>query len=78
MNSQEYKDSKIAAQVEALIKAYRSRCLWYLREDYIPETPEQAIRTLEMIERHADRSGYIEARKLREWLLRNTSGKSAG
>ena len=78
MDSQKYQDSEIATEVEALVRAYRTRCLWYLREDYFPETSEDAIRVLEMIERHADRSGYVKARKLREWLLRHSRGKSAG
>jgi hypothetical protein len=31
---------------------YRSRCLWFLRRDCYPTTPEQVLQVLRHIERH--------------------------
>ena len=72
------KNKALWDRVNQLSQAYRIQCLWFLKEDYFPDTPGQAIRVLEQIERHADQDGYIEARKLKEWLLRNTSDRSVG
>lgn len=61
-----------------LVERYRHRCLWFLAEDLLPTSPEQAIRLLRYIEKRADAEGYREARRIREWLLQNSSGTSAG
>ena len=44
------------------------RCLWFLAEDFVPETPEQAMRVLEYIEHYGDREGFVQARRLKQWL----------
>lgn len=62
----------------ALVDEYRTRCLWYLREDYYPRTSEEACRVLDAIERHGDVAAYRKAAPLRRWLLQNSSGPSAG
>ena len=62
--------------VHTLVDEYRDRCLWYLREDYYPETPEEACRTLAAIEKHGDVAAFRKAAELRKWLLRNSSGAS--
>ena len=41
-------------RVNELVDEYRTRCLWFLREDYYPQTMAEALRTLEYIERHGD------------------------
>jgi len=64
--------------VHALVDEYRTRCLWYLREDYFPQTPAEACKVLEAIERHGDRIAFRKAAPLRQWLSRNTSAPSAG
>jgi hypothetical protein len=60
-------------QLAALIACYRSRCLWFLAKDFVPETPEQAVRVLEYIERYGDREGFAQARRLKQWLSRSIS-----
>jgi len=40
--------------VRDLADEYRATCLWYLREDYDPETLEGALRVLDAISRHGD------------------------
>jgi hypothetical protein len=64
--------------VRDLITRYRTQCLWFLREDYFPSTPEETVRVLQYIERHGDREGFIMARRMRQWLQRNSSEESAG
>jgi hypothetical protein len=63
-------------QLAALIECYRSRCLWFLAGDFVPETPEQAIHVLEYIERYGDREGFVQARRLKQWLSRSISEES--
>jgi hypothetical protein len=67
----------IVRQVHALVEANRARCLWFLREDYLPEDTESIARVLVYIERRGDLPTYIKARKIREWLSRNSSTTSA-
>ena len=33
-------DDSIQKQLAELIECYRARCLWFLAEDFVPETPE--------------------------------------
>ena len=39
----------VMQRVNALVDEYRARCLWFLREDYYPQTPAEACRVLESI-----------------------------
>jgi hypothetical protein len=64
-------------QVHDLVDEYRTRCLWFLRDDYYPQTPAEACRVLESIERHGDRAAFQKAATLRQWLLQNSSAPSA-
>ncbi|MGO8931605.1 MAG: hypothetical protein ACLQU3_32530 [Limisphaerales bacterium] len=67
----------VMQRVNALVDEYRACCLWFLREDYYPQTPAQACRVLESIERHGDRVAFQKAATLRQWLLQNSSVPSA-
>ena len=64
-------------RVNELVDEYRTRCLWFLREDYYPQTMAEALRTLEYIERHGDVNAFQKAATLRQWLLQNSSAPSA-
>ena len=68
---------KLMQNVNALVDEYRTRCLWFLREDYYPQTPADALRILEYIERHGDVKAFRKAATLRQWLLQNFSLPSA-
>jgi len=70
------KDTQMQS-VNALVDEYRTRCLWFLREDYYPQTPADALRVLEYIERHGDVEAFQKAATLRQWLLQNFSAPSA-
>jgi len=67
---------EINTQLAELIERYRSRCLWFLAEDFVPGTPEQAMRVLEYIERYGDREGFVQARRLKQWLSQSISAAS--
>lgn len=57
------------AEINALIEEYRDRCLWFLAPRYTPTTPDEAMRTLNLIERYGDRAAYQRAERLKKWLL---------
>ncbi len=63
----------LAPKVRALVDEYRDRCLWFLRSDYYPESPEETLRTLAYIEQHGDREGFRRAAEIRQWLSRNSN-----
>jgi hypothetical protein len=68
----------IMEKVNALVDEYRAQCLWFLREDYYPQTPAEACRVLESIERHGNAQAFRRAAALRQWLSQNSSAISAG
>lgn len=59
-------------KLRSLVEEYRSRCLWFLREDHVPRTREEILRTLDLIERYGDRAGYIRAQEIRTWLSQDS------
>ena len=63
--------------VNALVDEYRARCLWFLRQDYYPQTLDDVARVLEYIERHGDKEAFQKAATLRQWLLQNSNVPSA-
>ena len=48
-------------EINALIEKYRDRCLWFLAPRYIPTIPDEAMRTLNLIERYSARAAYLRA-----------------
>ena len=76
-NVMEIDAQQVMARVNALVDEYRARCLWYLREDFYPETFAQACRVLEAIQRHGDAEAFQKAAPIRQWLLQNSSKPSA-
>lgn len=70
-------ETVIMQSVNALVDEYRTRCLWFLREDFYPQTPTDALRVLDYIERHGDVKAFQKAATLRQWLLQNSSEQSA-
>jgi hypothetical protein len=65
------------ARVRELTDRYRSRCLWFLRDDYYPATAGQVLRVLDQIERHGNRAAFLEAAEIRKCLSPNSSEPSA-
>ena len=68
-----------AAREAALefIRLHRHRSLWFLRDGQ-PASTEELHRAIRRIERTGSRKAYVEARRLREWLSRDSSAASAG
>ena len=60
------------------VDRYRARCLWFLRTDYYPETPDETATVLRLIERHGDRHALHQVALFRQWLSRHSSETSAG
>ena len=61
-----------------LVDEYRGRCLWFLQQGYYPETTDEAIRVLNSIQSHGDLRAFRRAGELKQWVLANSSGSSAG
>jgi hypothetical protein len=59
------------------VDEYRSRCLWYFREDYYPETPEEQERVLALIAQRGDLQAFRRVAELRAWLSHPSSATSA-
>ena len=64
-------------ELRRLVDDYRASCLWFLRPDLYPESPEEILRVLRLIERHGDREGFRRAARLRQWLSPSYSATSA-
>jgi hypothetical protein len=60
-----------------LIDEYRASCLWFLRSDYYPATPEEAEQVLRYIERYGDLEAFRRAARIRPWLSPHSSATSA-
>ena len=64
--------------VDELVDAYRLCCLWFLRRDYYPTTDGERMRVLAAIQRSGDREAFVRAAKVKAWLSRRSSDRSAG
>jgi hypothetical protein len=67
----------IEATVRRVIDDYRSRSLWFLREDYYPATSVERERVLDLIVRHGDREALQRVAEVRRWLSHFSSDTSA-
>jgi hypothetical protein len=72
------RSAEITAKIGPLVAKYRDRCLWFLREDFVPGNVAEANLALDHIEKYGDREAFVEARRLRQWLLRVSNANSAG
>ena len=71
-------DADLLDQIHDLVRRYRATCLWFMDREYLPADRPQALSALRHIERHGDRQAFVLARRLREWLSRNSSEASVG
>ena len=60
------------------VDQYRARCLWFLREDYYPQTLAEREEVLRQIALHGDRDAFLRVAQFRTWLLQRSSVTSAG
>lgn len=63
--------------IRRLVDDYRTRCLWFLREDYYPTTAAECERVLRLIERYGDLRAFRRVAGLRKWLSHRSSETSA-
>ena len=69
--------AKSLQSMKELVDEYRNQCLWFLRGDFYPETLEQGLRVLAYIQRYGDRTAYLKAAEVRQWLLQQSKETSA-
>lgn len=67
-----------ASELHRLVDDYRAQCLWFLREGYYPETPEECERVLTLIAQHGDQQAFRRVAEARTWLSQRSSATSAG
>ena len=70
-------DPALDAEVRSFVDDYRERCLWFVRADYYPSTPDEILRVLRWIRARGDREAFQRAGKIEEWLSRTFNEKSA-
>ena len=66
----------IETELRRLVDDYRTTCLWFLREDYYPETPRERERVLRLIAEHGDLHAFRRVAQLRSWLSPDSSRTS--
>ena len=66
------------ADFRRFVDQHRARCLWFLREDYYPQTPAEHEEVLRQIAQHGDRAAFRQVGEFRTWLLQRSSETSAG
>jgi hypothetical protein len=68
----------IEEDMRDLVDDCRGQCLWYLREDYYPQTRGEMLRVLDRIQRHGNVELFRKAGEIKRWLLRNSNEPFAG
>ena len=69
-------DPAFEAQVRSLVDQYWERCLWFLRTDYYPSTPEEILRVLRWIRARGDKEAFLSAGRIKEWLSQTSNETS--
>lgn len=65
------------AEFRRFVDEHRARCLWFLREDYYPRTPDECEDVLRQIAHHGDRDAFRRVAQFRAWLSQRSSETSA-
>lgn len=60
-----------------LLHQNRQQCLWFLAPDVVPAARDAQLYTLECLERYGSREVFIQARKLKAWLLQDSNAAFA-
>lgn len=71
-------DERAAEAVRDLVDRYRAQCLWFLRADYYPQTPEDVDRVFRLIEEYGDLDALRRVATVRQWLSPRSSATSVG
>ena len=70
--------ASLDAEFRRLVDDYRARCLWFLRDDYYPETAPARERVLAVIARHGDQDAFRRVANVRTWLSQFSNETSVG
>ena len=70
-------DPALDAEVRSFVDDYRERCLWFVRADYYPSTPDEILRVLRWIRARGDIKAFQRAGQIEEWLSRTSNETSA-
>jgi len=71
-------DESAAAAIRELVDRYRVQCLWFLRADYYPQTPDDVERVFRLITQHGDVDALRRIAAVRPWLSPRSSATSVG
>jgi hypothetical protein len=66
------------AYLRHLVVQHRVEALWFLREDWLPLTPEDGLKACRYLQRAVDRATWQELELWRRWLLQHCNSESAG
>jgi hypothetical protein len=55
-------------EIKSFIETQRATCLWFFNKNLSLDTTTDLALALEGIKKHAQRQGYISARKYLSWL----------
>lgn len=70
-------DPALDSEVRSLTDDYRERCLWFVRSDYYPSSPDEVLRVLRWIRARGDKEAFQRAGKIERWLSQTSSETSA-
>ena len=70
-------DSSLFDEINKLVEAHRTECLWFMRKDYFPTTNPERLTVLRYLATYGDRATFVKARYFRDCLLQNSSAMSA-
>jgi hypothetical protein len=59
-------DAAFDAEVHSFVDEYRQRCLWFVRADYYPSTPDEILRVLWWIRGRSDREAFQRSAEIEE------------
>lgn len=60
-----------------LLARHRVEAVWFIREDWLPETPADCLKACRYLQRAVNRPTWQELEYWRRWLLQHYSGESA-
>jgi hypothetical protein len=72
----EHISKAVIKQAHSLIRQCRSKCLWFMRDDYLPTDRAGLLRSMRSIENNGTRDAYIQARSIEQWLLQHSKKTS--
>lgn len=57
------------AELDRFLDEQRDRCLWFLRRDHYPRTPDEIARALGYVRKHGDLAAFQRAAEIESCLF---------